>query len=65
MTESDKDALITELVVSIDKMLAHMGKGRMPSPRLQVAMNRARQAVPNIPPQMSPIDEDAEEYTAT
>jgi hypothetical protein len=65
MTESDKDAMITELVVAIDKTLSGMGaNGRMPSPRLQHAMNKARRAVPSIPPQTCPVDEDADEIMA-
>jgi hypothetical protein len=58
--DTDLSPLVVELVVSIDRMLSGMGKGRMPSPRLQSAMNAARRAVVGIPEQLSPIDEDAE-----
>ena len=53
----DLELALTELTVAVDRMLNGMGKGRAPSPRLQEAVDRARELIPSIPPQVGPRDE--------
>ena len=54
MALSYTEELLAEMVVATDRMLAGLGKGKAPSPRLQAAMDEARRAVPSIAPQVSP-----------
>ena len=51
---AELEAITTDVVVAIDRMLALTGKGRAPSPRLQAALDRARALIPTIPPQEAP-----------
>jgi hypothetical protein len=56
MTETEQELIDTlaDVVEAADRMLALMGKGRAPSPRLQEAFDRARRLLPNLPPQQAP-----------
>ena len=51
---AELEAITTDVVVAIDRMLSLSGKGRAPSPRLQAALDRARDLIPSIPPQEAP-----------
>lgn len=54
------EELLREVVEAADRMLAGRGKGMAPSPRLQAAMDAAREALPEIAEQQAPRGEAVE-----